>query len=247
MDINQNIMEVAEKWGADFYGIADLALAHDAILEQGGPVIAAYPRAISVGIMLLNTIVDQLPHSAERAIAINYRHHGYDVVNQRLDLFVSRLGSLLQREGYKALPVPASRRVDNERICAAFSHKLAAHLAGLGWIGKNCLLVTPEAGPRVRWATVLTDAPLSVTGKPMQERCESCTQCVEICPVKAFTGKSFIESDSRDKRFDAGKCDRYFERMRKKDAETAVCGLCLYICPYGNKRNQDASYRLPKQ
>lgn len=237
MDINHQIEEIAETWGIDFYGAADLAPAHDEILAQGGPVTAAYPGAISVGIKLLNTIVDQLPNKSDRAAAINYRHHGYDVVNQRLDLFASLISSMLQREGFRALPVPASKRVDDERICAVFSHKLAAHIAGLGWIGKNCLLVTPEAGPRVRWATVLTDAPLPVKDKPVEERCGSCNLCVEICPVRAFTGKAFLESDPREKRFDAGKCDRYFAAMRKKDAETAVCGLCLYVCPYGNKQN----------
>lgn len=239
MDINHRIKEIAETWGADFCGVADLSPAHDAILTQGGPVIAAYPRAISVGIVLLHTIVDQLPHRANRAVAVNYRHHSYEVINQRLDLFVSRVSSLLQREGYQALPVPASKRVDDERICAAFSHKLAAHLAGLGWIGKSCLLVTPEEGPRVRWATVLTDAPLPVTGKPMEERCGSCNLCVEICPVHAFTGEAFLTSDPREKRFDAGKCDRNFAAMRKKDAELAVCGLCLYVCPYGQHRNPE--------
>ena len=40
------------------------------------------------------------------------------------------------------------------------SHKLVAHLAGLGRIGRSCLLLTPGAGPRVRLATVLTNAPL---------------------------------------------------------------------------------------
>src|SRR3990172_3467046 len=163
MDLNHKMREIAETWGADFFGVADASLAHEAILEQGGPVVAAYPRAISVGIALLHTIVDQLPQRADRAVAVSYRHHAYDLVNQRLDLVTSRVSSFLQREGYSALPIPASRRVDEERICAAFSHKLAAHLSGLGWIGKCCLLVTPEVGPRVRWATVLTDAPLQAT------------------------------------------------------------------------------------
>jgi epoxyqueuosine reductase QueG len=235
MDIDDEIKKIAGIWGIDFYGVSDLAPAREAILAQGGPVTASYPRAVSAGIRLLDTIVDQLPNASERAVAINYRHHGYDLVNQRLDLFISRVSGLIQRGGHKALPVPASRRVDNERICGLFSHKLAAHQAGLGWIGKNCLLITPEAGPRVRWASVLTDAPLQVTGKPMDERCGTCSQCVEICPVKAFTGMAFIESDTREKRFDAAKCDRYFEAKRKKDAETAVCGLCLYICPHGKK------------
>jgi len=238
---DDRITKIAETWGADFYGVADLSSAHDAILAQGGPLIAAFPRAISFGIVLPHSIVDQLPDRADRAVAVSYRHHAYDVVNERLDLLVSRVGSMLQREGHRALPIPASKRVDDERICAAFSHKLAAHLAGLGWIGKSCLLVTPGEGPRVRWATVLTDAPLSITGEPMEEGCSSCNQCVEICPVHAFTGAAFRASEPREERYDAGKCDRYFGAMRAKDAAMAVCGLCLYVCPYGRQRQSEKS------
>lgn len=126
---------------------------------------------------------------------------------------------------------------DDERLCAAFSHKLAAHLAGLGWIGKSCLLVAPELGLRVRWASILTDAPLQMTGKPMGERCGTCNECVTICPVQAFTGELFRQSEPREKRYDASKCDRYFAAMRKQDAEVAVCGLCLYACPHGNRQS----------
>jgi epoxyqueuosine reductase len=235
MNVNHRVKGVAETWGADFFGVADLEPARDAILAQGGPAIAAFPRAISVGIALLDAIVDQLPYRADRAVAVSYRHHAYDVVNQRLDLLISHMSSLLQREGFRALPIPAAKRVDDNHLCAAFSHKLAAHLAGLGWIGKSCLLVTPEKGPRVRWATVLTDAPLPLTGKPMDERCGTCNQCVEVCPIHAFTGAAFCSSEPREKRYDAAKCDHYFMEMRKKEAE-AVCGLCLHICPYGRQQ-----------
>jgi len=235
MDMNQKMKKSTEMLGTDFFGVADLSPAHEAILEQGGPMVADFPWAISIGIAMLHTIVDQLPQRDNRAVAVSYRHHCYDVINQRLDLLTSQLSSSLQREGYRALPIPAARRMDDERLCAAFSHKLAAHLAGLGWIGKSCLLVTPELGPRVRWATVLTDAPLRATGKPLDERCGNCTDCVDLCPVKAFTGQPFQASEPREKRYDARKCDRYFASMREKDAELAVCGLCLYVCPYGRK------------
>jgi epoxyqueuosine reductase QueG len=231
---DDRIESLAEAWGAGFFGVADLSPARDAIFAQGGPVIADYPRAVSIGIALFHPIVDQLPRRAERAVAAGYRHHCYDLINQRLDLIASRLSSVLQHDGYRALPVPASKTVDDERICAVFSHKMAAHLAGLGWIGKSCLLVTSQMGPRVRWATVLTDAPLEARGEPMEERCGSCVQCVEICPVKAFTGQPFREDEPREARYDASKCDRYFARMEEHD-EVAVCGLCLYICPPGRQ------------
>jgi epoxyqueuosine reductase len=122
--------------------------------------------------------------------------------------------------------------VDEERLCGLFSHKLAAHLAGLGWIGKSCLLVTPEAGPRVRWATLLTDAPLRVTGEPMEERCGGCQQCVDICPAQAFSGEPFREQEPRNVRFAARKCREYQNRLAEAMG-VSTCGMCLYFCPHG--------------
>lgn len=225
------IRELALEEGADFYGVADLKLAEDFIRDQGGDEVASYPLAISLGIRIMDSIVDQLPNRQERAVAVNYRHHGYDVINRRLDLLASRLSSRIQKEGFRTLPLPASERYDDERICAVLSHKLAAHLAGHGWIGKSCLLITPKAGPRVRWITILTDAPLTVTGSIMNEHCGDCTECVDICPVSAFTGAPFDPDEPREVRYHAKKCEKYLG----EGEEWAVCGLCVYICPHGRK------------
>jgi epoxyqueuosine reductase QueG len=155
------------------------------------------------------------------------------VVNDRLDDLASRVAGELQREGFKAYPLPSSKRVDSERICALFSHKLAAHLAGLGWIGKSCLFITPEHGPRIRFVSVLTDAPLKA-GVPMDAACGDCTECVDACPISAFTGRIFRENEPREARYDARKCEKYFSEM-EKHGRPAVCGLCLYACPHGKK------------
>ncbi len=235
MGMEKQLLHSALGWGADYFGIADLTPAHNAIYEQGGAEIAGLPRSISVGIGLFHPIVDQIYRRPERSVAASYQTHCYEVINARLDQLVSRLASVLQREGFMAYPIAASKRVDDERICGAFSHKLGAHMAGLGWIGKNCLLITPQMGPRVRWATVLTDAPIEATGGPIEERCGDCHACVDICPVRGFSGQPFHEDEPRESRFDAGKCDRYLSRMKEKDPETAICGLCLYACPYGKK------------
>lgn len=225
---------MAEHEGADFFGIADLSRVKETIADQGSLFIAQYPRAISIGIRLPDAIIDALPNRDNPAVAVNYKHI-YDVTNLRLDLLTSKLASIIQQEGYKALPIPASERYDDERICAVFSHKLAANLAGLGWIGKSCLLVTPEAGPRVRWSTVLTDAPFEVTGEPLEVQCENCNECVEICPVNAFTGESFKENEPREARYDARKCEKYLYSSNDH-SDWNVCGLCIYTCPYGMKK-----------
>ena len=234
MLLDERIDEFARKLGADFFGVADLTPAQDFIQNQGGTELTEFPRAISIGIRLMDSIVDQLPHGYGRAVAENYRHHAYQIINLRLDVITSRLSSLLQNDGYKALPIPASVRYDDERICAVFSHKLAANLAGLGWIGKSCLLITPEAGPRVRWATVMTDAPFKVTETPLNDGCGKCNDCVDICPVSAFTGQVFRPDEPREARYDARKCEKYLEDM-EKSSEGGVCGLCVYVCPHGLK------------
>ena len=234
MQLDYRIRITAEHEGTDFFGVADLSRAKEAITDQGGEICAQYPKAISIGIRLPQAIVDELPNRDNRAVAVNYRQ-AYDITNLRLDLLTSKLGSIIQQKGYKALPVPSSERFDDERICAVFSHKLAANLAGLGWIGKSCLLVTPEAGPRVRWATILTDAPLIITGEPMEVRCGECNECVEICPASAFTGETFRENEPREERYDARKCEKYLYNT-DEDEDWAVCGLCVYICPHGQKK-----------
>jgi epoxyqueuosine reductase QueG len=227
------IRALALSLGADYYGVADLDPAREFIRQQGGDRAASYPRAVVAGMRLQDSLVDLL---SDRDIkgAILYRHNSYDVVNSLLDQIGLRLANALQKEGYRSFPVPASKRTDNEAISGIFSHKLAAHLAGLGWIGKSCLLVTPDHGPRVRWVTVLTDAPLEPTGSPMEPRCGECTACVEICPERAFTGRMFTPDEPREARFDAAACDRYF-RGKEMEKGVAVCGLCLWVCPHGRK------------
>ncbi|MHB8896629.1 MAG: 4Fe-4S double cluster binding domain-containing protein [Candidatus Geothermincolia bacterium] len=235
MELDMRLQYLAQELGADFYGVADLAGAHDEILRQGGEDVASYPRAISFGITLFDSIVDELPRRREeRAVTVNYLHHCYDVINARLDYIASRLGGLLQGAGYRTLPLPSSERFDSVRICAQFSHKLAASQAGLGWIGKSCLLVTPEAGPRVRWNSVLTFAPLEPTGTPMEQRCGECNECVEICPQHAFIGRRFSEDEPREARYDAAACERYFTEADESEGRVA-CGMCIYICPWGRK------------
>lgn len=219
--------------GANYFGVADLSPAREWVEEQGGQMMAQFPRAVSIGVTMPSAIVDQLHRQEDRAVVLAYRSHSYDILNVRLDQIASRLAGTLQREGCRAFPVCASQTVDEQRLYGLFSHKLAAHLAGLGWIGKSCLLVTPEVGPRVRWASILTDAPLTA-GRPLTERCGGCTECVESCPPRAFTGRNFQADEPREDRFDVLKCDEYF-RQREKQVGARVCGLCVHVCPYGRR------------
>ena len=229
---SKEIANVAREYGASFCGIADLGPASSEIERQGGAAMAEYPTAVSVGVRLPTAIVDRIGDQTDRVAALNYRHHGYDVINSRLDTIASRLASDVQQQGYAAFPIAASQTVDTRNHQGVFSHKLAAHLAGLGWIGKSCLFIAPGGGPRVRLATVLTDAPIEPTGLPMAERCGWCSTCVDICPAGAFSGKPFRENEPRSERFDPRKC-RDHQNALEGQTGNRLCGLCLYICPYG--------------
>jgi epoxyqueuosine reductase len=234
MDLASDLQARARALGADYWGVADLTGVQDFIRAQGGDRVTGYPRAVVMGIRLLDTLVDLLEDRNDCIGAALYRHNSYDVVNATLDGMALRMANTLQYGGYQAFPVPASKRASDEMIAGVFSHKLAAHLAGLGWIGKSCLLVTPDHGPRVRWITVLTDAPLAPTGSSLESRCGTCNECVDICPVHAFNGRPFHENEPREARFDAAACDRYFKEL-EAGGGPIVCGLCLFVCPHGRK------------
>lgn len=233
--MNDELQKLAKNHMVSYFGIADLSKVEHSVIDQAGTGISNYPYCITMGIALPKEIVDRLPYREQYNDAFNYRHFAYDVINQRLDMAASVLASCLHEKGYRVLPIPASGTIDHDKICGSFSHKLGARLCGFGWIGKNCLLITPENGPRVRWVSVLTDAPLQPTGKGiMEQQCGNCTVCTDICPAKAIKGRGFVEGESREMRFDARKCNEYFGSLTSA-GKLRVCGMCLYACPHGRK------------
>jgi epoxyqueuosine reductase QueG len=220
---------LAKDMGVTYFGIADLTPARQRISEQGGEFLTQFPRAVSHGFVLADGIVNTLVHHNSIAALNNYWYYVYRIVNPRLDSISLMLAQALDRAGFHAFVVPSSQTVDRTRLTGVFSHKLAARLAGLGWIGKSALLITPERGPRVRWGTVLTDAPFEA-GIPMDEMCRDCCECVNGCPAHAFTGQAFDKPRPRSEIFAAEACDHY---LSKRETLHRACGMCVYICPFG--------------
>jgi len=230
-ELKENLKIFTKDHGVDLFGVADLTDARTFIQIQGGEHMSQYPRAISIGMRLLDAIIDELFRHENPSVVWTYKGL-YNSVNAHLDRVALLIAERVQKAGFKAYPIPASQMVSKSKLEGAFSHKLAGHLAGLGWIGKNCLLITPEYGPRVRWATILTDAPL-VAGIAPQNQCGNCHECVDVCPPKAFTGVPFDSSEPRDVRYRAHLCRNYMSKRNTIIGE-GICGLCVYICPYGS-------------
>lgn len=92
---------------------------------------------------------------------MEYFQH-YRATNARLDSIALDAVSFIENAGYLALPVAASQSTPDKKdeYRGIFPHKTGAVLSGLGFIGKNGLLIT-EYGSAVRLASVLTNMPLS--------------------------------------------------------------------------------------
>jgi epoxyqueuosine reductase QueG len=233
VNLRGKLESLAKDMGATYFGVADLTLARQYISKQGGKFLTRFPRAVSHGFVLTDGIVNTLSHHRDVAAPKNYWYYIYQIVNPRIDSISLMLAQFLDEAGFQAFVVPSSQIVDRTKLISVFSHKLAAHLAGLGWVGRNCLLITPEHGPRVRWGTVLTDAPLEA-GTPMDEMCQDCYACVKGCPVHAFTGQTFDKPRPRSDIFAAEACDHYLHE--REQTGHMACGICVYVCPHGRHK-----------
>jgi len=235
MNLQEKLEQEARDMGATYFGIADLSLTQGgAVTPYEARLISEYPLAISVGVPLISSIVDRIGDQTDVFALHNYWFHVYQVINPLIDQITRSLSSILVFEKHSALSVPASQTIDIKNSYGIFSNKMAASLSGLGWIGKSCLLITPDRGPRVRWGTILTDASLEA-GTPMKEKCGECTECVEACPAQAFTGKAFAPSESREIRMIV-KRHTQFVSAREKNIGKSVCGVCVHICPFGKEK-----------
>jgi epoxyqueuosine reductase len=232
MELIEKVTQLGEMYAIDFIGVAGISNYKDEIENTGGLLVGNYPRALSIGIVLPKSIVALLNDRNTYENVLQYKIHAYDIINSRLDNFSSIVSSIIQKDGYDVMPTPAAERIDSKRICASISHKITARLAGFGWIGKNCLLITPTHGPGVRWTTIFTNAPFQENHTLLENRCGTCNRCVKACPAQAIKGRGFIEQESREMRLDVSKCENYFKELGRLN-KLEICGMCIYACPYG--------------
>ena len=121
------------------------------------------------------------------------------------------------------MPIPASQLVDWKAQLAHLSHKMIALRAGIGWIGRNNLLVHPQFGSMIRLVTVLTDMPLRTDDSPYNGGCGSCRKCIKVCPVNAI-------ADSHEE-WDRIACLEKLKYFSKTfNIGQYICGLCVKVC-----------------
>jgi epoxyqueuosine reductase len=116
--------------------------------------------------------------------------------------------------------------------------KPLAELAGLGWQGKNTMLLHREHGQWLFLGFILTSQPFE-PGTPAQDRCGTCTRCIDVCPTRAITGPYQL---------DARKCISYLTIEHKGAIPLHYrpligdhlygCDDCLDVCPWNKWAQQ---------
>ncbi len=149
----------------------------------------------------------------------------------RCEFLVGALAEFIRGLGYTAIP----------SVNDLGSSVAIAVDAGLGEMGRTNRVITPECGPMVRLAKVITDLPMAAD-KPIdfnvREFCKVCKRCAEACPVKALSFKEEPDYEvcgewnnpGHEAWFeDAPKCLAYWQES------TSGCSVCLAVCPWSKK------------
>jgi len=194
----------------DITGIRSEFLLHDRLKNR-------YGRALSLGVRVLGPVLEDID---DRPTPL-YLHH-YRQLNFFLDRGALLVAGRISDLGFEALPIPASQIVDWTNQLGHVPHKKIALLAGIGWIGRNNLLVNPDLGARLRLVTVLTDMPLE-PGRPLDFACGSCRACIAPCPAAA------IRESPAD--FDHRACFAKLDEFRRAHIVSQhICGVCVKAC-----------------
>jgi epoxyqueuosine reductase len=145
------------------------------------------------------------------------------------DLLRSRLNTLV---AWLEARVPGSRArgvVDS----APLAERDFAWLAGLGWFGKNTMLIDPRAGSYFLLASLVTDVALSPDAPLETDHCGTCTACLDACPTGAFPAPRVLDASKCISALtieDHGPIPR--ERREELGDWIFGCDVCQEVCPW---------------
>jgi epoxyqueuosine reductase QueG len=184
------------------------------MLENGSFISIAYaykPYAI-----------EAIAHGSEKTWDKD-RWNVYARAYARLNRALNETSAVIAEEiGGIAIPATVeglSSRVSNveDYYARRISHRVAAELSGVGWRGKNELIVNPLYGPAIRLASIVTAN--SVTRTPPQvQTCGDCRACLDVC--KFLDHKNQLDNYREQ-------CRKYLVHLALEDE---VCGKCIKAC-----------------
>jgi epoxyqueuosine reductase len=221
MSLDSELVAELKSLGIEFYHFVDISQLPN---EQN----KHYPNAILFGITLspgyLQKIISN-PDYVQDIILNNQTHEDeFDIKEALVNNLADHIADWLKTKGYSAYSqsennIAITGFYDQKNQCTPLPHKTIARLAGMGWIGKHNLLITPEYGSAISICSVLTDAPLkTVLHTPANSSCRNCSICKEACDTEAIKGNTWDPNTSRDCLVDISKC--------------TTCMKCLVFCPW---------------
>ena len=231
-DIGAELREYALGLGAELYGVAAAADYADQFPDKPQPTsfVENARSVIVIGLPfepgtvatvlrpelsgLRARAADQVATTGVQPVGAERFFLGEEnaLLAREIALMGYRITKFLRHKGWHAFYLPPGKQ-NNRFRTAPFYHMPAMYLAGLGTLGLNCSIITPEFGPRVYVTSIITDCPLPA-GRPMErEMCAQCRLCVENCPIGAINGEGWKDPFA---------CASY-----------GCCSTCIAICPEG--------------
>nr|MDO8081097.1 hypothetical protein [Candidatus Freyarchaeota archaeon] len=184
MSLTEEVKKLALEMNADLVGICSA----EKMVEGRGNLFEIMSDARALVVIALEHFEPVL--DSENLQIMQYNVHQ---LYHEIDRILYGLAKFLARKGFKAVSIPAYLPVDMSRETSGLKGEVslrhAAQCAGLGEIGLNRLLITPEYGPRVRLGALITNADLT-PDEPFEEKLckrEKCAICVKACPVGAIS------------------------------------------------------------
>ena len=222
-ELAEEIQTYLKSEGADIIGFADLK-------NLPAEVRRDYPFGISIAVALDPEIVSKIINGPDLEYFQEYQR-----ANELLGLLGEKATRFLEERGCKAKSFSATNtEIDWDTLSTQLPHKTVATRAGLGWIGKCALLITPDFGSAIRITSVLTDTELPADTPKDNSDCGECHACMDICPGKAVTGLEWEVGMPRDQMYDPFKCREVAQRWQRerRGITDNICGMCIAACPW---------------
>ena len=180
---------------------------------------------VSLGVAYLRSAIENINRKEGKNVDFsswNRYAMEYNNLNRILNNMSIKLSKELEGYAIPATSETPTHAVKHVRdyFPSTLSHRFVAEQAGLGWRGKNGLIINPTFSCAVRFTSVLTLKPL-VHASPMDSQCGECTACEDVCNFLRYRD---ILPDYREN------CRRYISHLMKKGLTEDVCGKCIKAC-----------------
>jgi epoxyqueuosine reductase len=115
--------------------------------------------------------------------------------------------------------------------------------AGVAWIGKSTMALSTDLGTYFFLATLITDAEF-VTDSPVEDRCGSCTACLDACPTDAFVEPRLLDARRCITTWNVEDRDTPADAMPELHDWLAGCDVCQEVCPWNKfaRHNDDPAF-----